>query len=60
MVIGSFALGFFVFALFVFFLVIALTLVLGGISRGSDKRVETEGRATDAQRPPTDLEAHGY
>ncbi|WP_158079826.1 hypothetical protein [Archangium sp. Cb G35] len=44
----------------VFFLVIALTLILGGISRMGDKRVELEGRATEGQRPPSDREAHGY
>ncbi|MFE8605243.1 hypothetical protein KYC5002_44315 [Archangium violaceum] len=44
----------------VFFLVIVLTLVLGGISRIGDKRVEREGRATEGQRPPSDREAHGY
>ena len=44
----------------VFFLVIALTVILGGISRMGDKRVEVEGRATEGQRPPTDREAHGY
>jgi hypothetical protein len=56
----SFALGFFIFALLVFFVAIALTVVLGGISRMGDKRVETEGRATEGQRPPSDREAHGY
>ena len=44
----------------VFVLVIVLTLVLGGISRIGDKRVEREGRATEGQRLPTDREAHGY
>lgn len=44
----------------VFFLVIALTIVLGGISRVGDKRVEEEGRATEAQRPPVDREARAY
>lgn len=57
---GSFALGFFVFAFLIFFAVIVLTLVLGGVSRASDKRVEKEGRATEGQRLPTDREAHGY
>jgi hypothetical protein len=44
----------------VFFLAVALTVILGGISRFGDRRVETEGRATDGQRLPTDREAHGY
>ena len=44
----------------VFFLVIALTVILGGISRIGDRRVEVEGRATEGQRLPTDREAHGY
>ncbi|WP_375770420.1 hypothetical protein NR798_05860 [Archangium gephyra] len=44
----------------VFFLVIALTVILGGISRMGDRRVEVEGRATEGQRLPTDREAHGY
>lgn len=57
---GSFALGFFVFAFLVVFVAIVLTLVLGGVSRASDKRVEREGRATEGQRPPSDREAHGY
>ncbi len=35
-----------------FFLIIALTLILGGVSRVEDRRVEREGRATKAQRPP--------
>jgi hypothetical protein len=56
----GFALGFFLFAILVFFAAIVLTLVLGGISRAGDKRVETEGRATEGQRPTSDREAHGY
>ncbi|WP_158501815.1 hypothetical protein [Vitiosangium sp. GDMCC 1.1324] len=44
----------------IFFVAILLTIILGVISRKSDKLVETEGRATEAQRPPTDREAHGY
>ena len=44
----------------VFFVVIALTLILGGISKRGDKRVEVEGRATEGQRPPTEREARGY
>ncbi|HEX5746676.1 MAG TPA: hypothetical protein VFZ09_10545 [Archangium sp.] len=57
---GAFALGFFIFAMLVFFVAIALTLILGGISRVGDKRVEREGRPTEGQRPPSDREAHGY
>jgi hypothetical protein len=57
---GSFALGFFIFALLVFFVAIALTVVLGGVSRMGDKRVAREGRPTEGQRPSTDREAHGY
>jgi hypothetical protein len=46
----------------VFFLIIALTLVLGGVSRKGDKRVVREGRVTPEQRLPTDKEreAQGY
>ncbi|MCY1073989.1 hypothetical protein [Archangium lansingense] len=44
----------------VFFLVIALTIILGGISRFGDRRVEMEGRATEGQRLPTDREAQAY
>jgi hypothetical protein len=43
-----------------FFMVIALTVILGSISKMGDKRVDVEGRATEGQRPPTDREAHGY
>jgi hypothetical protein len=57
---GAFALGFFLFAVLVFFVAITLTIILGGISRAGDKRVETEGRPTEGQRLPTDREAHGY
>ena len=48
------ALAFFVFAFLVFFVAIALTLILGAISRVEDKRVEREGRPTTGQRPPMD------
>ena len=41
-----------------FFLVITLTLVMGGVSRMGDKRVKREGRATTAQRLPTQRDAH--
>ena len=44
----------------VFFLAIALTVILGGISRIGDRRVEVEGRPTEGQRLPTDREAHSY
>jgi len=44
----------------VFFLVIALTIILGGISRMGDRRVALEGRPTEGQRLPTVREAHGY
>lgn len=57
---GAFALGFFLFAVLVFFAVIVLTVVLGGVSRAGDKRVEREGRPTEGQRRPSDREAHGY
>lgn len=56
----SFALAFFVFAFLVFFLAIALTIVLGGISRVGDKRVEREGRVTPDQRPPAEGDVHAY
>lgn len=48
------ALAFFVFAFLVFFVALALTIILGGVSRMADKRVEREGRATSDQRPPMD------
>ncbi len=35
---------------FLFFLVIALTLIMGGVSRLGDKRVQLEGRPTKTQR----------
>lgn len=57
---GAFALGFFLFAVLVFFAAIVLTVVLGGVSRAGDKRVETEGRPTEGQRRSPDREAHGY
>jgi hypothetical protein len=44
----------------VFFMVIALTIILGGIGRGRDRLVDEEGRASRDQRLPTDREAHGY
>ncbi|WP_257462283.1 hypothetical protein [Archangium lipolyticum] len=53
-----FAMGFFFAVLVFFFLVIALTIILGGISRISDKRVAREGRATPYQRMPGQTEAH--
>ncbi len=56
----GFALGFFIFALLVFFAAIALTIILGGVSRMGDKRVDAEGRVSEGQRPPTDREARGY
>lgn len=40
------------FGLLVFFVVIALTIVFGGVSRLGDKRVAREGRPTADQRPP--------
>jgi hypothetical protein len=46
------ALAFFVFAFLVFFVAIALTIILGAVSRAGDKRVEREGRVTPDQRPP--------
>lgn len=46
------AIAFFVFALLIFFVIIALTLILGAVSRGADKRVKTEGRVSPDQRPP--------
>jgi hypothetical protein len=42
----------FIIGFVVFFLIIALTLILGGVSRAEDRRVEREGRATKAQRRP--------
>lgn len=42
-----------------FFIIIALTLIMGGISRLGDKRVMREGRATTAQRLPGQRDAHG-
>ena len=41
-----------------FFLVIALTLVMGGISRIGDKRVKLEGRPTTGQRMAPPRGAH--
>jgi hypothetical protein len=56
------AFAIFAFGFLVFFLAIALTVILGAISRGGDKRAVTEGRVTSGQRPPTEAErnAHGY
>jgi hypothetical protein len=42
--------------IFLFFLVILLTVVLGGISRMGDRRVVLEGRATSDQRLPGSTE----
>ena len=42
----------------VFFLVIALTLIMGGISRLGDKRVMREGRPTEGQRMTPRRSAH--
>lgn len=53
--LGSILVGF-----AVFFLIIALTIILGSISRKGDRRVALEGRATPDQRLPTEREAHGY
>ncbi|WNG43807.1 hypothetical protein F0U60_06630 [Archangium minus] len=58
--VESFALAFFIFALLVFFVAIALTIILGGVSRIGDKRVETEGRVTPDQRPPAEGDIHAY
>ena len=44
----------------VFFLAIALTVILGGISKIGDRRVEMEGRPTEGQRLSPDREAHSY
>lgn len=41
-----------------FFLIILLTLVLGGISRVGDKRVMREGRVTPEQRLPGQTERY--
>jgi hypothetical protein len=49
---ASTALAFFIFSLLVFFVAIALTLILGAVSRTADKRVEREGRPSRDQRPP--------
>jgi hypothetical protein len=42
---------------FVFFMIIALTIVFGGISHLGDKRVAREGRPTKDQRLPGQREA---
>ena len=55
---ASFAI--FVIGFAIVFLAITLTIILGAVSRRSDKRVELEGRATTAQRPPTEREARSY
>jgi hypothetical protein len=43
-----------------FFLVIALTLILGAISRVGDRRVAEEGRVSPDQRPSTDREDRDF
>jgi hypothetical protein len=53
------ALAIFGFAFLVFFLSIALTLILGGVSRAADKLAEREGRVSTEQRPPTAAETDG-
>jgi hypothetical protein len=50
------ALAIFGFAFLVFFLAIALTIILGGVSRAADKLAEREGRVSKEQRPPTPTE----
>ena len=57
---ASSALAIFIFAFAVFFLALALTVILGGISRAGDKRAVLEGRASTNQRLPMEREAHGY
>jgi hypothetical protein len=44
----------------VFFLIIALTLVFGAVSKVGDRRTLLEGRPTKNQRPPMrgDVPAH--
>ena len=54
------ALAIFGFGFLVFFLSIALTIILGGVSRMGDKRVEMEGRVSPGQRPPSDRDVPTY
>ena len=53
------ALAIFGFAFLVFFLSLALTILLGGVSRAADKLAEREGRVSTGQRPPTLAETDG-
>ena len=53
------ALAIFGFAFLVFFLSIALTIVLGGVSRAADKLAAREGRVSTDQRLPTAAETDG-
>ncbi|ATB30791.1 hypothetical protein [Melittangium boletus] len=50
----------FLIAFVLFFLTIVLTLVLGGISKMGDRRVQREGRVTKDQRPPSPGDVHAY
>ncbi|HEX8823594.1 MAG TPA: hypothetical protein VF794_26970 [Archangium sp.] len=54
------ALAIFGFAFLVFFVTIALTLILGGVSRAADKRVMLEGRVSEGQRLPTETDGRAY
>jgi hypothetical protein len=54
------ALAIFAFAFLVFFLALALTLILGGVSRAADKRVLREGRVSEGQRLPTETDGRAY
>ena len=53
------ALAIFGFAFLVFFLSLALTIVLGGVSRAADKLAAREGRVSTEQRLPTAAETDG-
>jgi hypothetical protein len=53
------ALAIFGFGFLVFFLAIALTLILGGVSRAADKLAAREGRVSTDQRLPTPAETDG-
>ena len=53
------ALAIFGFGFLVFFLAIALTIILGGVSRAADKLAAREGRVSTDQRPPTPAETDG-
>ena len=53
-------LAIFGFAFLVFFITIALTLILGGVSRAADKRVMREGRVSTDQRLPTETDGRAY